>query len=448
MTDDGRPNQGRPPAGPGGPNEGPASAGQASAAWAGQDSSAGGGSGANLPSIPVREPWGRGQAWEGPGWRAAHWEDGAGQAGWARIEWRDARGWRQRGPRPRHVASFLGCLGVVLVLLLGLLTALATWVAATVLGWVSPGLAAPAPVALAVVLALALGAVGGGRTMMRSVRPLAAIATATERLADGEAGVRVEVRGPGPVRRLAASFNAMAERLDRAQRTRQALLADVTHELRTPLQVIAGSTEAMLDGVHPLDEAHLAPILAETAVMNRLLDDLRTVSLAEAGALPLHREDVDLRVLLADVAAGHRAGAAEKSVALEALSAAPDGAAARIVVDADPVRIREVVANLVVNAIRHTPAGGRVVLAARIDAPWAEVTVGDTGDGIAPDDLDQVFERFEQRRADRGGSGLGLTIARDLVLAHGGSIRAESDGVPGHGTIFRVRLPLGARATG
>jgi two-component system sensor histidine kinase BaeS len=110
------------------------------------------------------------------------------------------------------------------------------------------------------------------------------------------------------------------------------------------------------------------------------------------------------------------------------------------VLDADPVRLREVLANLAVNAIRHTPAGGRVRLDARVDGPWVELTVTDTGEGIAPADLERVFDRFH-RRADTGGSGLGLTIVRDLVAAHGGTVTAESDGIAGHGTTIRVRLP-------
>ncbi len=408
MTDDGRPsgpNAGEPKAGPNSGGEAPDS---------------------NAPDS--QDPTWHITTWQGGGWGRGQWQ----QSGWAGVDWQAGRGRRRGGPR--RVTGFIGCLVLFVVLFLGTLTALATWVAGTLLGAVSPGMAAPAPVALAVILVVLFGMFSGGRTMMRSVRPLAAIANATERLADGEANVRVEVRGPGPVRRLAASFNAMAERLDRAQTARRALLADVTHELRTPLQVIAGSTEAMLDGIHPRDDAHLSPILAETAVMNRLLDDLRTVSLAEAGALPLHREDTDLRRLLADVATGHRAAATEAGVAI---SAAP-GAALELSVD--PVRIREVIANLVVNAIRHTPRGGTVRLDARVDGPWVELTVEDSGEGIPPADLDRIFDRF-QRRADSGGSGLGLTIARDLVIAHGGTIRAESDGIAGRGTILRVRLP-------
>ncbi len=342
------------------------------------------------------------------------------------------RGWGRRGPR--HAAGFLGCFLVFIVVFVGLVTALATWLAGTLLGIVAPGSGASVPAVLAVLLVLVLAVAVVARAFGRVIRPLAAIADAAERLADGEPGVRVGVAGPGPVRRLGGSFNAMAERLDRARSDRQALLADVTHELRTPLQVIGGSVEAMLDGVHPRDDAHLSPILAETAVMDRLLDDLRTLSLAEVGALPLHRETVDVRRLLVDVAAGHDAAAREGGIELVASAGPP------IPLEADPVRLREILANLVVNAIRHTPAGGSVRLDARVDGAWVELSVADTGAGIAPADLDRVFDRFHGR-ADAGGSGLGLTIARDLVAAHGGTVRAESDGVPGRGTTFRVRLP-------
>ncbi len=368
----------------------------------------------------------------GPGARPPVGGAGAPTVGHGRRRRRGGGAWRG----PRHFAGFLGCALLGLVLFVAFVTVVASWVAATVLGVVAPGTGASAPTALAVVVVLLVAVAVVGAMLGRAVRPLASIAGAAERLADGDPGVRVEVEGPGAVRRLAVSFNGMAERLDRSRADRQALLADVTHELRTPLQVIAGSTEAMLDGVHPRDDAHLAPILAETRVMDRLLDDLRTLSLAEAGALPLHKEETDLRRLVADVAASHAAAAREAGLTVAADEGVP------VPASVDPVRIREVVGNLVVNALRHTPGGGRVRLSARADGPWAEIVVADTGEGIAPADLDRVFDQF-QRRADGGGSGLGLTIARDLVAAHGGTIRAESDGVPGHGTTVRVRLPRG-----
>ena len=379
----------------------------------------------------------RDHGWGGPrhdGWGPPHGSVFGGGPG--------RRRWRARPPNPRKLGGAIGCLFLAIVFVIGLITALATWVAGTVLGFLDPGIRASAPTAFAVLVVIIVAFVIVARAFARVVGPLAAMANAADRLADGESGVRVETRGRGPVGQMASSFNAMADRLDRSRADRQALLADVTHELRTPLQVIAGNMEAMRDGVHPRDDEHLGAVLAETAVMDRLLDDLRTLSLAEAGALPLHREDVDLRRLLADVAAAHATAAGEAAVSLVTAGGAP------LVMDLDPVRIREVVVNLVVNAIRHTPAGGTVTLAAaRAPAPgatasdgaWVDITVTDTGEGLAAEDLERVFARFH-RRADSGGSGLGLTIARDLVAAHGGTIVAESAG-PGRGATFRVRLP-------
>jgi two-component system sensor histidine kinase BaeS len=317
----------------------------------------------------------------------------------------------------------------------GLVAALATWIAASLLGVLAPSVTPSAVTAVAVLVVLAVAMLAGVRVFAGAVRPLADIARATERLADGEPGVRIVPRGPRPVRNLAGSFNTMAERLDRSRDDRRAMLADVTHELRTPITVVQGGLEAMLDGVHPMDEDHVAPLLAETAVMGRLLDDLRTLSLADAGALTLHREPADLASIARDVALAQGAVATARGVNLGVTGDA------RLVTSVDPVRYREIVANLAVNALRHTPAGGRVELDVRVDAEDALLTVRDTGEGIPPTDLPRVFDRF-QRRADTGGSGLGLAIVRDLAEAHGGGVTAESSGVPGEGATFRVRLPL------
>ena len=346
---------------------------------------------------------------------------------------------RRRGGRPyrRHRLPPIGCVGcavLVFVLVVGTTAAFVTWVAASVLGFVVPaaGPATTTGFAIAVILLLAIGI--SVRTLASYVRPLAALADATSLLADGGADVRVPVDGPRPVRQLANSFNAMAERLDRSRASRQALLADVTHELRTPLTVIGGGLEAMLDGVHPMDEDHIAPLLAETGVMERLLEDLRTLSLAEAGALPLHREPADLVRVAADAVGAQQALAAAKGVRLGI-----DGDPA-LETSVDPVRVREIVTNLLTNAIRHTPKGGSVQVTVRAVRGEAVIEVRDTGEGIPAADLAHVFDRF-QRRADSGGSGLGLTIVRDLATAHGGSVTAESVG-PGQGATFRVRLPI------
>ncbi len=170
--------------------------------------------------------------------------------------------------------------------------------------------------------------------------------------------------------------------------------------------------------------------------MERLIEDLRTLTLAEAGRLVLHREPTDLGTLLPDVAAGYRgqADAAGIQLIVSVAEAVP-------VMDVDPARIREVVSNLLANALRHTPSGGSVDLAARVAGGVVEVTVRDTGSGMTPEELDHIFDRF-YRSPDSPGSGLGLPIARDLVEAHGGTLTATSE--PGRGTTLRFTLPLSA----
>ncbi len=366
-----------------------------------------------------------------------------------RARWRARRqSWRRHrmevvgryGDRPfrRHRPPFgcIGCAVVAFVVIVGSTGAFVTWILASVFGFVAPhaGPSAGSGVAIAAILLIAI--VVSISVVSQYVRPLAALANATQRLADGEPDVRVAVRGPRPVRELASSFNAMAERLDRSRASRQAMLADVTHELRTPLTVIGGGLEAMLDGVHPMDEDHVAPLLAETQVMDRLLDDLRTLSLAEAGALALHREPADLVEVADEAVAAQQPLARAKGVDLSL------GGDAQLEASVDPVRLREILTNLLTNAIRHTPSGGRVEVTVRAAEGEAVIDVRDTGEGIPAADLPHVFDRF-QRRADSGGSGLGLTIVRDLATAHGGSVEATSDGV-GLGARFRVRLPIRA----
>jgi signal transduction histidine kinase len=226
----------------------------------------------------------------------------------------------------------------------------------------------------------------------------------------------------------------MSARLEEIEQQRQSSLADVSHELRTPLAVIQGNVEALLDGVYPADAEHLEPILEATRDLERLIDDLRTLSLAEANRLVLHREPTHLATLLSEVAAGYRSQAELAGIQLSV-----SVAEAVPVMDVDPSRLREVVANLVANALRHTPSGGSVDIAARLVGNEVEVTVRDTGSGMEPDELDRIFERF-YRSPDSPGSGLGLSIARDLVQAHGGAIMATSE--PGRSTTIRFTLPV------
>ena len=242
--------------------------------------------------------------------------------------------------------------------------------------------------------------------------------------------------GSRSARQLVRGFDTMADRLETDERQRRTLLADVSHELRTPLTVVQGNLEAIIDGVYPADPAHLALILDETRVLGRLIDDLRTLALSEAGTLALHPEPTDPEILVTEVVRSFEPAAAAAAVTL---TAAIDGDLP--IVEIDPVRIREVLANLVANALRHTPSGGRVTVAGAVedDGRWIRLEVRDTGPGIDPALLPHVFDRFVKGDDSRG-SGLGLAIARQLVVAHGGEIAAES--VVGEGTTIQVRLPL------
>ena len=273
-----------------------------------------------------------------------------------------------------------------------------------------------------------------GRTFRNFATPVGDLIEAAGRVEAGSYDARVAERGPREMRSLAHAFNAMAARLEANESQRKQLLADVTHELRTPLTVMQGNVEALLDGVRPLDREHIATLLEETKVLARLIDDLRTLSLAESGALALHRESVDLAVIARDVVRSFADQAQRSSVALGSTAEGPT------TIDADPVRVREMLTNLVANALRYTPAGGTVGIEPRGADGRVEVTVRDTGSGIAPDAVDGIFDRFS-RSTDSPGAGLGLAIAKGLVEAHGGTIRAES--APGQGTRIVFTLPAG-----
>jgi signal transduction histidine kinase len=266
--------------------------------------------------------------------------------------------------------------------------------------------------------------------------PLDELYNASERVAGGDYSVRVEEKGPPEIRSLMKSFNSMAERLQLNDQQRRNMLADISHELRTPITVIQGNVEGILDGLYRADEAQLKSIIEETQILSRLVDDLRTLALAESGALHLKREPTNLAELIQETVASFAPQAKEKDIRLKTLLQGGDGAYV------DPQRVREVLTNLLSNAVRHTPRGGEIRVDLTEAGSGAErsvtVSVQDSGPGIDPGVLPHIFERF-YKSTDSGGMGLGLSIAKYLVEAHGGRIGAEND--PRGGTRISFTLP-------
>jgi signal transduction histidine kinase len=297
------------------------------------------------------------------------------------------------------------------------------------------------------VLALAAVLLGLATIFSRRIsEPIRRVTAAARAMAAGDMSARAQ---PGAVREvhdLAEAFNSMADSLGAADQQRRQLTADVAHELRTPLSIIRARLEGIQDGVYAPEPEQIRILLGEAALLERLIEDLRLLALADAGQLPLYREPLDPATVLRDAARAIAPEAAAAGVALH-WRAEPDLPEML----ADPQRVAQVLGNLLGNALRHTPAGGSVTLRANA-APGAAgghdlvVSVADTGSGIAPADLPHIFDRFY--RADRarsrslGGAGLGLAIARRIVEAHGGRVGAWSR--PGEGTIITFTLPLTA----
>ena len=299
-------------------------------------------------------------------------------------------------------------------------------------------------------VAAALLASALGLWLARSIsRPLADMGRAAARIAQGDYAVRVPLRGSDEVSALARAFNHMAEGMGSVEKLRRELVANVSHDLRTPLTVIRGYLEGLRSGqIADRGSAEVAfeAMDTEVAQLLHLVEDLRQVAAADAGSLPLERQSVSVAELAQTAMARVTPLAAAKGVSLveEVPRQLPP-------VDVDPVRMGQALFNLLENAIRHTPTGGVVHVQAGEDygtdhrSPGIYLAVRDNGEGISPEHLPHLFERFyrvdrARSRAD-GGSGIGLAIVRAIVEAHGGQIRAESDGVPGHGSTFIVRLP-------
>jgi len=342
------------------------------------------------------------------------------------ARWRARVARRAERNRPWHRRQGFGCIFAVLFLVVVASIVTATASVLSRLG--------PVPVVIAVVAIVGIAA-----SLLRGVagagRDLDAMLAATRRVQQGDYSVRLGSTRSDlpPVQELARGFDTMAARLEADEVQRRTLLADVSHELRTPLTVITGNLEAIVDGVYPPDPAHLSSVLEETRVMERLIEDLRTVALSEAGTLALHPEATDPDILIGEVLHAFGPGATAAGVTL--VNGSGDDLP---IIDIDPVRIREVLSNLVANALRHTPSGGSITIGGSATAASVILTVSDTGPGIDHELLPHIFDRFVKGAGSRG-SGLGLAIARGLVEAHGGTItvRAPASG----GTWFRVELP-------
>lgn len=347
--------------------------------------------------------------------------------------------------RPRRVGRFLFLrfavtFGFMTLLLIGGMVALAFFITHVLGGEGQPGRFGVFG------LALLLPLLAGGIAMwaFRSIAdPLANVMNAANAVADGDLSAQVPVseHAPREFKKLAHSFNRMARELERSDRLRRNLTADVAHELRTPLHIIQGNLEGILDGIYEPTTKQISTMLDEIRSLTRLVEDLQTLSLAEAGQLPLIWEQVDVTELLADVGTSF-SGQVEAAEII--LNIETNGDPLQMTITADMGRLDQALSNLMANAIRHTPAGGIITLQAEPIHEGVRITVADTGEGIPPEDLSYIFDRFwrgdrSRSHVDGVGSGLGLAITRQLIHAHNGRIKAESE--PGTGTIFTIELP-------
>jgi two-component system OmpR family sensor kinase/two-component system sensor histidine kinase BaeS len=290
---------------------------------------------------------------------------------------------------------------------------------------------------IAALIAAGLGIVIGVVISRTVSRPLSQLAQAARAFAAHNWDQRVQVSGTEEVAEVSFAFNDMADSLQQAETLRRNLMADVAHELRTPLTVLQGNLRAMLDGVYPLERSEIATLYDETRLLNRLVDDLRELALAEAGQLKLNPHPIDLAAIIGSTVSNFMPIAEERELTLETkLDQALE-------VHADPDRVAQVLRNLIANALWHTPPQGSITVEAQVLDRLVRVAVTDSGEGIAPEDAAHVFDRFyrsdRSRTRHNGGSGLGLAIAKSLIETMGGQIGVESE--LGQGSRFWFTLP-------
>ena len=287
----------------------------------------------------------------------------------------------------------------------------------------------------AALVALLLG-IFLSRTISRPIRELT---RATHAIAQGDLQQTVNVHSQDELGELATAFNKMSAELSRSINARKQMTADIAHELRTPLSLILGHAEAVHDGVLQPTHENFEIIRDEATRLEHLVDDLRTLSLADAGELSIQPQTISPARLLEEVATLYRFQTRTKDLTLDLDISAPPAD-----IEADPVRLTQVLTNILDNAVRHTPAGGHITLATRATQDGVELLVRDTGPGLSPENLERIFDRFyradQSRNRDQGGSGLGMAIARSIILAHGGQIRVESE--PGKGLTVIITLPV------
>jgi signal transduction histidine kinase len=290
--------------------------------------------------------------------------------------------------------------------------------------------------------AITAGAVGLAIALLLSqslTSPLRQLTGAVQRFARGERSLQLPQPSGDEVGDLTRSFRGMMTEIERQEQLRKEMTADIAHELRTPLSVIQANLDALADGVYPLTRENLTPIRESTELLDRLVEDLRTLELADAGQLTLEKCEVDLSTLMRRVAARFSPRAESQSQRIEL---APEPGLPTV--PADPQRLEQILGNLMDNALRHTPDGGIIRLGLTSDAQTVFLTVEDSGPGIPEDQLELIFERFHRvdtaRSRSGGGTGLGLAIARKLAEAHGGSLTAENRAEGG--ARFTLRLPV------